>query len=139
MNSPVKLKTNLLVQNCYVLPMRESLDEHKDYLQKEYLAHDFVTEGGAMRDKYHVESYPYTPESVASHMPDCDYKLDPQRAVNESVPRGMYGDMTGAAEVLQMDKSDIDAFFARVDDLRKQAAENQIKKDVENKKEEEKK
>lgn len=113
-----KVRASWLQQDVYVREIVPTPPDDNDYIIDAYVAQDIVTDpSGCVRDDYHVESYPITPESVASYAAGSDYRLDPTSAVARSSPGKNLGDVRGIQDLLTMDKADFDAAMQRFRDM----------------------
>lgn len=100
-----KVKTNVLLQNCFV---REFVRSDRSVAQpSQYLAVDekIRDDGSGVDLVYHVEDYPITPEYVNSFVDSSDYHNDPLGAMARASlsPRVNLGDITALQEVAKLD------------------------------------
>lgn len=119
MKGCTKLKTNLLQQNVYIRDAALAHDLKDDYRQESYVAQDFKTEKGAVKEVLHVEPYPITPEYVNSFVDSCDYRSDPLAAQVKSSndQRKNLGDVASLQGVYSMSSDQLKNYLSNIQKL----------------------
>lgn len=113
MNS-IKVKTNLLQQNCFVRDIRGVFDEQNSYAQDVYKSLDVKqTDNGIVEE---VNDYPYfiNPEYVQSFVSSTDYKRDPQQAIVSGVQRQNLGDISSLQDISKLDTAAQRALYSQL-------------------------
>lgn len=112
-----KLRSNLLEQDVYVRDTRPTYVDHNNYLVDEYLTMDVVpdSEQRSMKERYSVEKYPVTPESVNSYADGTNYRLDVAQAVSNPAPGKNFGDVAAMRDILSLPREEL---LSRLDSIR---------------------
>ncbi|WGL31145.1 hypothetical protein [Dipodfec virus UOA04_Rod_751] len=112
-----KLKTNLIQQNVYVRDAGSKYDiECSNYNSgcKKYISYDEVVGDNGIEIKKTLQNDPITPEYVDSFIEGSDYRLDPQRAILNSVKGVNLGDVR---EVQSVSRETLQANIAHLNDV----------------------
>lgn len=114
-----KIHSNVLQQDIYVRDASAARDLKTDFLQKSYVAQDFKTEQGAVREVLHREPYPITPDYVNSFVDACDYRSDPLAAQVKSANdnRKNLGDVASLQNVYAMSAEQVSAYLSKLQNL----------------------
>lgn len=100
---PVKpLKSNLLLQNCFVRDLTVAKLAVVDHV-KDYISLDEVTTPNGIELRESVNPYPITPQYVNSFVDSSDYRRDPFNAVANAPVRNNLGDIAEVQRVASMD------------------------------------
>lgn len=109
-----KVRFNLIAQDVYILPACGACEDKKDYLDKEYISQDEVTEGNSVVVKSTIQEYPITPESVNSFADGTNYRLDPAGAIARGGPAGRnIGDVAALQELLSKSPEEASKLLAK--------------------------
>lgn len=124
-----KVHSNLIQQDCYVNYVVAPYDEKKDYHVDKYVALDFVQEASGLREIFHEEPYPITPEYVKSFVDSCDYKLNP---FEPRPPVGKnFGDVREIQSLNSRDSADVISAVAHVNSAMERGISSVKKKESE--------
>lgn len=125
---------NLIEQKVfahYVSPA--SPEEHKDYLQKEYVSQDEVVVSDGIKIKNTVQEYPITPESVNSYADGTNYRNDLSAAVSRGASGRNLGDVAAIQDLLTKNPQQVAEFFAdALGKINAQKAQSEVKKEESN-------
>lgn len=87
-----KVKVNTLAQNCFTRDFVK-VDTKSVQQQKKYSSLEEIKLPNGRVYELVEKDYPITPESVTSYADGADYRLDPQRAIENAPKRVNLGDV----------------------------------------------
>lgn len=95
-----KVKVNTLAQNCYT---RDVVNVSAKAVQqpKKYSSLEEIKLPNGLVYELVEKDYPITPESVTSYADGADYRLDPQRAIENAPKRVNLGDVGEVQEFIK--------------------------------------
>lgn len=135
MSKRVDVKSNLLLQNCFLRELLPGVDIAGSVpVSCKYVSLDEVVTATGVELRETVNDYPVTPESVDSYLSAADYKQDPLTKISTSSPKVNLGNMVDFQAAANMSSSEAMSFYEDIK-ARAQAsldALNSLKKENKN-------
>lgn len=118
-----KVKSNLLLQDCFLRDVRTAHDLNTD-AHKKKIYHELqrkTVDNGVVEELVEVD-YPITPESVKSYSVSCDYRNDPAGAILRGSKGKNLGDVRDTQRVLNLDSPAAQSLYQHLKEVFEKSA-----------------
>ena len=141
MTNKKRIKSNLLLQNCFISDRRPPFDEKNDYTINKYIELVQNEDWNGISFSMVEKDYPITAEYVQSFLAGSDYRLDYANSVNLPARGINLGDITNIFGIIGKDTVELSQlnkdYLAKAEQILKNQREKEIALPDEGKKEEE--